>query len=101
MEPYEIIWAEEALENINDIARYIGKNWSSTEVEQFFQLIREEEKILSVHPEAFRMINPQKQLRRTVVNRRTIIQYRVDQQRQQVQIVSAYDARSNPDRRHL
>lgn len=101
MERYEIIWAEEALENIDAIARYIGKNWSFKEVDHFFRQISEEEKILSVHPEAFRMINPQKQLRRTIVNKRTIIQYRVDKPKQQVHIVSVFDARSNPDNRYL
>ncbi len=98
---FDIIWAREALENLDAIADYISERFSTAEVDRFLEQIREEEKILSIHPEAFRMINSEKQLRRTVVNKRTIIQYRVDKENKQVQIVSVFDARSNPDNRYL
>lgn len=98
MQQLTIIWEPVALENLDRIVRYIARRWSTTEVDRYLQAINEREQVLARNPEAFQLIKPDEGIRKTVVNKRTVIFYQVSDELQEVQILSVFDTREDPEK---
>ncbi len=95
MKDYEIIWAEEALSQLNIITKSIGKHWSLNEIADFVEKVKNRENTISRNPEAFPLIKPSEGIRKTVINKKTIILYVVSHKSESVEIVSVSDARQD------
>lgn len=97
--PENIIWSEQALENIRSIILSISQRWGSNEIDHFLEIIRKRVLLISDHPRAFSKSNKYAGYRRSVLNKRISIYYKF--QNGIITIGAVFDNRQDPKRLHL
>jgi plasmid stabilization system protein ParE len=50
----EVVWAEEAESQLEDIIEYLERNWTEVEIKKFFQRLEDGLKQVSQHPNRFK-----------------------------------------------
>ncbi len=88
-----VIWSNEAVQNLEDIIHYIKKEWTQREVDNF--LVRLEKCIFLIQqkPKLFPLTEYRKNLRRCVISRQTSLYYLSIGS--DIYIVSLFDNRRN------
>jgi len=90
-----IIWSKTAIKGYGKILRYLDDNWTKKEIENFEAGIKEFFTTLSTQPYVFQE-SKKKGIRKGPVNKLTIITYRVDKNKKEIQILTIRSAREKP-----
>lgn len=97
--PYNVLWSDEALENVDSIVTYLESRWSQQEADAFIETLQEKETVLSYYPEAYPMSGKSGGYRRCVVTKQITIFYKFENE--VVIIHHVFDTRQDPDKLNL
>lgn len=88
---FEVIWSKESLTRRNTIKKYLEVNWTSKEVLQFYQLLKNFERIVSQFPRLYQKSSSKPDLRRAVISKHQSIIYSVH--RDEIKVITILDNR--------
>jgi len=91
----EIIWSKRAAKGYANILKYIDDNWTAKEVLKFEKDFSGFLKSLSKYPYMLKS-SSKTGLRRGPINKLTILTYRVDLNKNQLQLINIRGARQKP-----
>lgn len=72
---YRILWSEQASADLENIIDYLLLRWTEKEVRNFSKKLDKRLSLLSINPKLFPKTAKRKNLRRSVLNKHTIIYY--------------------------
>jgi plasmid stabilization system protein ParE len=93
---HQVLWTDEAIENLESIIHYISTQWTEREVISFKRKLAEQINIISRFPAIFPASTFAPRLRKAVLTKQTTIFYEVKEQA--VYIVYLFDSRKNPQK---
>lgn len=96
-EVISIFWTERALQNAVSIKGYLASNFSSTEIENFFAILRTFEIAVGNFPKLYPQSTHKKTVRRAVLSRVLSAYYRIH--KGNVEIIALLDNRCDISRR--
>ncbi len=96
---YKIIWSDEALTNLDAILKYLEIYWTEKEIKRFLNNLDKRIKLISLNPLIFPSTLRSNNIRKSVLSKQTSIFYRVS--KDQIEIISIFDTRQNPDKLHI
>jgi len=91
---FNIIWSDEAKNNLSWIIDYFETNWTEKELKKFFQRFEKILQLISQNPQLFRLTNKRKNVRKCVFSRQTSIYYKFENNK--VYLITLFDNRQNP-----
>lgn len=97
--PYKVVWSDEAVENVDSIVTYLEKHWSQREVNDFLDILQEQETILSYHPKAYPLSEKSGNYRQCVVTKQVTIFYKFEGEAIMIRYV--FDNRQNQEKLDL
>lgn len=92
---FTIIFSKKAKLNIEKIADYLDKEWSENVKLKFLTDISKAVKQLTIMPFMFPSSDKMKGLRRCVVNRHTVLYYRINQEI--IEVINVKGTRQSPN----
>lgn len=92
---WEVVISQRAQENLATIVTYLSENWSSQAKVDFLVELSRKVELISQMPRMYRASERKENVRECVINRHTILYYRIEGQ--QVEIITIQDSRRNPD----
>ncbi|MFD0750430.1 type II toxin-antitoxin system RelE/ParE family toxin [Mucilaginibacter calamicampi] len=92
---FKIVWTKRAEKGYHNIVRYLQDNWSDREIKNFISDTESFFATLSSHPEILQKSN-QKNLYRGPINKLTILTYRVQFRKKQIELINIRGARQKP-----
>jgi len=72
---YKIFWAEEAIQNLEEIIDYLSTRWTQREVENFKTKLSKQINLIKMNPRMFPASTFQPRLRKAVLSSQTSILY--------------------------
>lgn len=93
---FEIVWTKRATTGYDNIINYLESNFTDREVSNFVVASNNFFETLSLHPEILRKSAKHKNLYRGPLNKLTILTYRVNLRKQQIQLINIRGARQKP-----
>ncbi|WP_363152667.1 type II toxin-antitoxin system RelE/ParE family toxin [uncultured Mucilaginibacter sp.] len=91
-----MIWTTKAVKGFENIINYLEENWTEREIKNFIKETEEVLALLKEHPEMFQKSVKHKTLHRGLLNRLTILTYRINTRKQQIQLINIRGARQKP-----
>lgn len=89
----EVRWSEEAIRQSDAMAAFIATQWTAREVNRYFDLLAEFEKLVAVFPNTYPLSHDYKGCRRAVIHRNASVVYEV--RKEVIHIVTIVDNRSS------
>ena len=96
---WEVVISQRAADNLADIVAYLSQHWPAQVKIDFLAELSHKIELISQMPQMYRASRRKNGVRECVVNRHTIMYYRI--QGQQVEIITLQDSRRNPERNDL
>ena len=93
-EKSKIIWTIEAIQNLENIIKYLEVNWTEKEIQNFIKKLNKAISLISIRPNLFRLTEKKKNLRRCVLTKQTTIYFKSEYSI--IFIVSLFDNRQDP-----
>lgn len=90
---YKILWSDKALSDLDAILKYLQKEWTIREVQNFKSNLLQKIDLIGKYPKLFRPSTAKPNLRRSVLSKQTSIYYHVHPDEPQVTIVRLFDNR--------
>jgi plasmid stabilization system protein ParE len=94
-----IVWTDRSLSNLNNIKRYLNKNWSERELRIFLKALDEKLTFITIQPEAFPLSSYRKDVRKAVLTKEVSIFYSIKSD--YIRTITLWDNRQNPARMRL
>jgi plasmid stabilization system protein ParE len=91
----EIIWSKRAATGYSNILSYLDEHWSQKEIKHFEDEVKRFLKNLSKQPYMLRK-SEKMNIRRGPINKLTMLTYRIDEKRNQLQLINIRSARQKP-----
>lgn len=91
----EIIWSKRAAAGYSNILSYLDEHWSEKEVENFEEEIKRFFKNLSKQPYMLKE-SEKANIRKGPINKLTMLTYRVDEKKHQLQLITIRSTRKKP-----
>lgn len=88
---HHVYWTEQALENAKEIQLYLSKNFSATEVNNFYEILISFEKVISVFPKLYPTSIKNKKVHRGVLTREMSVFYRI--KKNKIEVLALLDNR--------
>ena len=95
---YEIIWAERADKDLQNIIDYLLEEWSEKEVAGFVKALDQRLQVIIENPRLFATSEKLKNIRKCVLTKQTTIYYSISDEHKIIQIVTLFDTRQDPDK---
>ncbi len=95
---YNIFWTDSALKELADTIEYLKENWTDKELKKLALKLDDTLSLLCRNPELFQ-ISHKTGIRRAVVLQYNTMYYRINNN--QVEILSFFSNRQNPEKRKL
>lgn len=92
---YRIVWSKRAIENLENIIRYLEENWTEKEIKKFSLKLDRCLNILIKNPEAFPLTRVKPGLRKVVITKQNSLYYIVEGSI--IYLVNLFDTRQNPE----
>lgn len=89
-----VYFSDEAERQLEEIATYLGDNWSQRVKTNFLALLADKMALISQMPELFRKSERRPGLRECIVNKQTILYYRIESD--EIEVVSLLSTRRGP-----
>jgi len=96
---YNLVWTEEAIDNLNGIINYLEQNWSAKEKSAFFKKLEKRIKVIKQFPEIFPKSQKSDGVHRSVLTEQITIFYSIEDQ--MIKILSLFDVRQDPTKLKL
>jgi len=90
-----IIWSEQAAKGYSEILKYVDDNWTKKEVDRFEFEVRAFFDKLKKYPHLLQEVTTEG-VRRGPINKHTILTYKVDFEKSQLQVVNMRAAKQDP-----
>lgn len=92
----EVRWSDEAIRQSDAMAAFIAMRWTAREVNHFFDLLAEFQRLVAVFPNTYPVSNDYKGCRRAMIHPNASVVYEV--RKDVVHIVTIVDNRSSKRR---
>jgi plasmid stabilization system protein ParE len=92
----EIIWSEEADDNLATILNYLLKHWTEKELKTFAKKLDDKINLISKYPLSSKQSHRLQGTRECIITKHNTLFYVVDNT--SIYIVSVWDNRQNPDK---
>jgi plasmid stabilization system protein ParE len=93
---YKIVWTTKAVKGFDSVINYLELNWTDREIRNFIKETEEVLELLKEHPELFQSSAKNKNVHRGLLNRLTILTYRIKPRNKQIQLINIRSARQKP-----
>ncbi len=90
----KIIWSPKAVGSLEQLIAFIEQKWTKKVVDNLLDEIEKTVELISQNPKIHPFFSPEKQLRKCVIRRKTLLFYR--ERSNKVEIVLLIDSRQNP-----
>ena len=90
-----VFFSAEAEQQLEDLAAYLGEYWSQQVKINFLALLADKLELIAQMPELYRKSEKRPGLRECVVNRQTILYYKIDVDT--IEVVAILSSRRGPD----
>jgi plasmid stabilization system protein ParE len=94
---YRIVWTDHALEGLNQTFEYLRLNFSDREISRLARKIESVLGTISKFPRLYPASAKAKGVRRAVVTKHNTIYYRINAKRREIEIVSFFMNRRDPE----
>lgn len=91
----QIIWSPGAAKSFEQLILFLEAKWEKKVIENLFLELNKTLQLISLNPEMFPLVYPDKNIRKCVIKRKTLLLYRV-KTKENIQLVIFADARQNP-----
>lgn len=96
LKKHKVVWTDTAQNNRQDIEDYLLKDWSEKELSNFYKALDRRIQLISYNPELYAVIDGTDLIRKSVLNKRTIIFYEFREGI--IEILYLFNTYQNPDR---
>lgn len=86
-----VYWTEQSLENARNIQQYLSKNFSNTEVNNFYEVLISFRKVVEVFPKLYPKSIKQQKVRRAVLSKELSVFYRINKNK--IEVLAILDNR--------
>lgn len=93
----EIIWSAKARITFLGVLDYLEKNWSKTEIIQFYNKTEAIIQAIQKNPEIFACSSKHKHIRRGIIDKNNSVFYQVDKKNKKTYLLTFFDNRQNPE----
>jgi plasmid stabilization system protein ParE len=93
---FEIVWSPKAINGYNAIIEYLEANWTDREIRNFIKESDEVFELLKEYPEMFQKSIRYKTIYRGLLNRLTVVTYRIQPRKKQIQLLNIRGTRQKP-----
>ncbi len=93
---YKIRWTNHALSELEATLKYLEKNWTERELQNFSRELDHTIELISKNPELFQLSGKNKTVRRAVVAKFNNLYYR--QKNETIEILSLFSNRQDPEK---
>ncbi len=90
----KIIWSPKAVSSLEQLIAFIEQKWTKKVVDNLLDEIEKTVELISQNPKIHPFFSPEKQLRKCVIRRKTLLFYR--ERSNKAEIVLFIDSRQNP-----
>lgn len=94
---YKVVWTDHALDELSRTIRYLQLNFTEREINRLANKIEAVIRNISTFPKLYPESTKQKGVRRAVVARYNTLYYRIHFGRKQIEIVSFFSNRQDPN----
>ena len=94
----EIVWSAQARNTFFKIMDYLQANWTKKEMRQFSNKTEIILKAISQNPRMFASSGKQPTVRRAIIDKNNSLFYRIDENEQNIQLLTFFDNRQNPQK---
>ncbi len=98
---YRVLWTDHALDELEEAVRYLRINFSDAEISRLAKSIESTINQITRHPSMHPEAHSARGIRRVVVLRFNSLYYRVNADTNQIEIVSFFSNRQDPEAREL
>lgn len=95
---YRIVWTDHALTELSRTIQYLDLNFSDKEIDRLASKIEAVLSYITKHPSLYPESQRQAGVRRAVVAKFNTLYYRVNAERKQIEILSFFSNRDNPEK---
>jgi plasmid stabilization system protein ParE len=92
---YDILWTQEAVNNLKLILNYLTTNFSKREISNFTSKLENRLRLISLYPKLFRK-SKKKNIHISVLTKNIAVYYKVE--RKKIIILTLFDVRQNPNK---
>ncbi len=96
---YKVLWADHALSELEQIAEFLETNWTEKELRKFASKLDHTIEIISKSPEIFSVSFEKKEVRKAIVDKYSILYYRIKED--VIEIVSIFANRQDPNKKKI
>jgi addiction module RelE/StbE family toxin len=91
----KIIWSPGAKKSLEELVSFLESKWEKKIIENLFSELNDSLKHISLNPEMFPLISTSKNIRKCVIERKTLLLYRI-KSKNIIELVILVDSRCNP-----
>jgi plasmid stabilization system protein ParE len=93
---YQLVWAPEAVRSFESIIAYLQKDFTDKETARFVNTVNRKLLLIQLNPRISRTTSKASQRRRLVIHRRTLLFFRIQERKKQVELLYFFDTRQAP-----
>jgi plasmid stabilization system protein ParE len=93
---YKIVWSQLAIETYISNIEFLEVNWTEREIIRFINVVKRRLLLLSSNPFLATVTNKRKNVRKTVIQRRVVLFYRVKPGKKEIELIRFWSTRQNP-----
>ena len=94
----KVFLSELAESKLLKLSEYLIENWSLKTRDKFISKLTEKIKQISIHPDSCPKSSEFDNLYKCVVTKQTTFYYRINSDKREIEIITIFDTRQNPDK---
>ncbi len=94
----KVFLSELAEDKLTKLTQYLTSEWSLQVKNDFISKLSKKINQIATHPESCPQSNIRKGLHKCVVTRQTSFYYRINRESNEIEIITIFDTRQNPDK---
>jgi plasmid stabilization system protein ParE len=95
----KVIWSPRALDNLQNVITYLKENWDEQVVRGFVERTEKIIKIITEHPEIFRIVSEKRQIREAVITKHNLLIYKATDTH--ILLLAVFDTRQHPRKKRI
>ncbi len=93
---YKVVWSPLAIETYISNIEFLKVNWTEREITKFINAVKRRLLLLSSNPFFATVTNKRKNVRKSVIQRRVVLFYRVKPNKKEIELIRFWATRQNP-----
>jgi len=94
-----VIWSPMALNNFHSVISYLEENWNDAVIKNFVLRTEKVIQLISEHPQIFRQISEQNNIREAIITKHNLLLYQID--KTQIILLAVFDTRQHPQKKKV